>query len=81
MHLLRCIDLTKAFDTMDHTILIKKKSHYGIYGVTNDLFKSYLTERKQYTIGNGETSDMANVEAGVPQGSVLGPLLFLINLH
>ena len=75
------LDLTKAFDTVDHTILLRKLQHYGIRGITNDWFKSYLTDRKQYTLANGEKSDIENIKAGVPQGSVLGPLLFLIYIN
>ncbi len=67
------LDLTKAFDTVDHTIILTKQHHYIICGITNDWFKHYLTVRKQYTLANRETSDIANVEAGVPLGSVLAP--------
>ena len=72
------IDLSKAFDTLDHSKLIIKLEHYGIRGMSLDLLKSYLTNRQQYTDLNGTESDLSNIDYGVPQGSVLGPLLFLI---
>ena len=73
--------MSKAFDTVDHGILLKKLNHYGIRGVANDLIKSYLSNRKQY-VQIGETkSNLLNINCGVPQGSVLGPLLFLIYVN
>ena len=75
------IDLQKAFATVDHSILLDKQNHYGIRGKANDWFKSYLRTRKQYVSIRGFESKTENMEFGVPQGSVLGPLLFLIYIN
>ena len=75
------IDLKKAFDTVDHAILIQKLCHYGVQGKEFNWFKSYLQDRKQCCKVNGHTSKIANVSCGVPQGSCLGPLLFLIYIN
>jgi hypothetical protein len=75
------IDLQKAFDTVDHKILIKKLDHYGIRGIANKWFQSYLTNRQQFVTINNQNSSLKPMNYGVPQGSVLGPLLFLIYIN
>ena len=75
------IDLSKAFDTLDHKTLLHKLSNSGIRGNANNLIKSYLSDREQYTALLGHNSDLKNVVFGVPQGSVLGPLLFLLYIN
>ena len=75
------VDLQKAFDTVDHEILLNKLSHYGIRGIPNSWFKSYLSYRSQYVSISGSDSASKLIKYGVPQGSVLGPLLFLIYIN
>ena len=75
------IDLQKAFDTVDHYILLSKLCHYGVKGTPHQWFKSYLSGRQQYTTINQQTSSLSNIEYGVPQGSALGLLLFLLYIN
>ena len=72
------IDLTKAFETIDHRILLRKLYSYGIRGSMLKWMQSYLTDRLQYVVFDGKVSETHGIKCGVPQGSILGPLLFII---
>jgi retron-type reverse transcriptase len=83
MKLLLCvfIDLQKCFDTIDHSILLNKLNMYGFNGVTFTWFKNYLNCRKQCVKINGYTSTYLSILMGIPQGSILGPVLFLLFIN
>ena len=75
------LDLKKAFDTVDINILLQKLCHYGFRNVTNIWFTNYLKNRTQYVSVSDQKSDLKEIKCGIPQGSVLGPLLFLLYIN
>ena len=75
------IDLSKAFDTLDHQILLAKLKYYGLHGTSLEWFNSYLTDRSQFVQIDNTNSQRKNIKTGVPQGSILGPLLFIIYMN
>ena len=75
------LDLSKAFDTIDHNILLDKLKYYGLYDTAIKLFRSFLTNRYQYVQMENAKSQMLGINTGVPQGSILGPLLFIIYIN
>ncbi len=79
--LLLLIDFSKAFDVIEHPIMLKKLEHYGVRGIALEWFTSYLNNRKQFITINNTDSQSKQIEYGVPQGSILGPLLFVIYIN
>ena len=75
------LDLKKAFDTVDHSILLCKLNEAGVYGTELKWFESYLGDRQQATHVDGKLSKLDNIKTGVPQGSIIGPLLFVIFIN
>ena len=75
------LDLSKAFDVIYHDILLTKLKYFGIRGIAWEWFRDYLSDRIQFTSYNSFISDRERIQYGVPQGSMLGPLLFLIYIN
>ena len=75
------LDLTKAFDTLDHSVLLDKLASLGFSKASVQWFKAYLTDRTQSVVVNGSTSDPQSISFGDPQGSLIGPLLFIIYIN
>jgi len=75
------LDFSEAFDTVNHNILVKKLEQYGIRGIAKEWFASYLSNRQQFVSLNNIKSDLHPVSCGIPQGSVLRPLLFLLYIN
>ena len=75
------LDFSKAFDTINHDILLYKLSHYAVRGMALEWFRSYLSDRKQYVFLNDNSSDLRKINCGFPQGSILGPLLFILYIN
>ena len=73
-----CLYFKKVFHTVIHPILVSKLEYYGVRGIANDRFQSFLTNKKQFTNGNDYNSTYQQITHGIPQGFVLGPLLFIL---